>query len=176
MATPDRPLSYRAWLTPRGAGVRSNDHISHGLGDPGVPPRLSPPRSSDWGGCYRRYGRASRGLPGYLGASRPDFGTGGPRPYTQFYFSARVPFRQEPSNRVPPSATTRVAVAEASTATNGCPPLWSLCCGRSGGAPAVLHYWCIRRSGLRVWPATADWIFLSYLLSCRFLTRGGVRG
>lgn len=84
VATPDRPLSYRAWLTPRGAGVRSNDHISHGLGDPGVPPRLSPPRSSDWGGCYRRYGRASRGLPGFLGASRPDFGTGGPRPTLNF--------------------------------------------------------------------------------------------
>lgn len=33
MATPDRPLSYWAWLTPRGAGGRSNDHIiSRGLG------------------------------------------------------------------------------------------------------------------------------------------------
>lgn len=85
------PLSYWAWLTPRGAGVRSNDHIlSRGLGARRC--RLgSLPQDPRTGGVLPGIWTCVTGAAGGLGASRTDFGSGGPDPTLNFTLAGGCP-------------------------------------------------------------------------------------
>lgn len=143
---------------------------------PGGAPRLSPPRSSDWGGGVT--GDMDVLLAGCHGDSaHRDLTSARGGPDRTLYFSLA---------RGSPSAKNLLIVyAHCHYAGSRSPGVYGnqrvpsvmvLVLRKvwwgAGSASLLVH----STFGLRVWPATAVWIFLSYSLSCRFLTRGGLGG